>query len=60
LGGGGPALVTVNTELKTLGDTEAKFKADLGFNLHFGRFRLSAMGTAGKFFNANLGLHVRI
>lgn len=60
MGGGGPALVTVNSELKKLGDTEAKFKGDLGFNLHFGRFRLSAMATAGKFFNANLGLHVRI
>lgn len=59
MGGGGPALVTVNTELKTLGDTEAKFKADFGFNLHLGRFRLSAMGTGGKYFNANLGLHVR-
>lgn len=60
MGGGGPALVTVNTELKNLGDTEAKFKGDLGFNLHFGRFRFSAMATAGKFFNANFGLHVRI
>lgn len=59
MGGGGPALVTVNTELKKLGDTEAKFKGDLGFNLHFGKFRFSAMGTAGKYFNANLGLHVR-
>lgn len=60
MGGEGFALARVNTELQKLGDTEAKFKADLGFNLHFGRFRLSAMGTAGKFFNANLGLHVRI
>ena len=60
MGGGGPALVTVNTELQELGDVEAYFKTDLGFNIHLGRFRLSAMGTAGKFFNANLGLHVRI
>ncbi len=60
MGGGGPALITVNTELQELGDVEAYFKSDLGFNLHLGRFRLSAMATAGKFFNANLGLHVRI
>jgi hypothetical protein len=60
MGGDGPALVTVNTQLQELGDVEAYFKSDLGFNLHLGRFRLSAMGTAGKFFNANLGLHVRI
>ena len=59
MGGGGPALSMVNTELQKLGDTEAKFKADLGFNLHFGKFRISAMGTGGKYFNANLGLHVR-
>jgi hypothetical protein len=49
MGGGGPALVTVNTELQELGGVEAYFKGDLGFNLHMGRF-----------FNANLGLHVRI
>lgn len=60
MGGGGPALVTVNTELQELGGVEAYFKSDLGFNLHLGRFRLSAMATAGKFFNANIGLHVRI
>lgn len=60
MGGDGIALSMVNTELQKLGDTEAKFKADLGFNLHFGRFRISAMGTGGKYFNANLGLHVRI
>lgn len=60
MGGGGVALSMVNTELQKLGDTEAKFKADLGFNLHFGKFRISAMGTGGKYFNANLGLHIRI
>lgn len=60
MGGGGPALVTVNSELEELGGVEAHFKSDLGFNVHLGRFRVSAMATAGKFFNANLGLHIRI
>lgn len=60
MGGGGPALVTVNTELQDLGGVEAYFKSDLGFNVHLGKFRISAMATAGKFFNANLGLHIRI
>lgn len=59
MGGDGIALGLVNTELQKLGDTEAKFKADLGFNLHFGKLRVSAMGTGGKYLNANLGVHVR-
>ena len=60
MGGSGTYLGLVNTELEALGDSETQFKGDIGFNLHFGNFRLSTMATAGKFFNANLGLHYKI
>lgn len=60
MGGSGDFLPTVNDELKTLGDTELQFKGDIGFNMYFGHFRVSTMATAGKFFNANLGLHYRL
>lgn len=60
LGGEGFGLKEINTELEKLGDTKIQYKADLGFNLHFGRIKLSAMATVGSLFNANLGLHVRI
>ncbi len=60
MGGEGFALPKVNAELEEIGDNQFQFKGDLGFNLHFDRFRLSATGTVGEFFNANLGLHVRI
>ncbi len=60
MGGSGFALPRVNSELGTIEDSQTQFKGDLGFNLHYGRFRLSAMGSVGEFFNANVGLHVRI
>lgn len=56
-GGDGIALGLVNSEIATLNDKEAQFKADLGFNLYFERFKISTMATAGKFVNLNLGLH---
>ncbi|MCF4102322.1 hypothetical protein L1I30_11635 [Gillisia sp. M10.2A] len=59
-GGSGGSLTQLNSELGTLGDSEIKFKADLGFNLYFGKFKVSSMLTAGSFFNANLGVHYRI
>lgn len=59
-GGTGQYLSVVNTQVDKLEDSNLQFKGDLGFNFHFDRFRLSAMGTVGEFFNANLGLHVRI
>lgn len=59
-GQGEEGLREINRELQKLGDVESLFKADLGANLNLGRFRLSAMLTAGKFLNGNLGLHVRI
>lgn len=59
LGGGGAFLPRLNTELGALGDSDTKFKADLGFNLYFGKFQLATMLTAGSFFNANMGLHYR-
>lgn len=60
MGGDGFALSRVNRELGRIEDSQTQFKGDLGFNLHYGHFRLSAMGTVGEFFNANLGLHFRI
>ena len=59
-GGTGDYLSEVNTQVNKLEDSNFQFKGDLGFNFHFDRFRLSATGTVGEFFNANLGLHVRI
>lgn len=59
-GGSGNYLTEVNTQVNKLEDSNFQFKGDVGFNLHFGNFRLSAMGTVGEFLNANIGLHVRI
>lgn len=59
-GTGEEGLKEINRELEKLGDVESLFKADLGLNVNLGRFRVSAMATAGKFLNGNLGLHVRI
>lgn len=59
-GGTGDYLSEVNTEVNKLEDSKIQFKGDLGFNVHLGRFRVSAMGSLGDFFNANLGLHFRI
>ena len=58
--GGTGQVDLVNAQVDTLEDSIIQFKGDLGFNVHFDRFRLSVMGTVGEFFNANLGLHVRI
>ncbi|MDX1753434.1 MAG: DUF6588 family protein [Salinimicrobium sediminis] len=58
--GGTGEVGLVNAKVDSLEDSNLQFKGDLGFNLHFDRFRLSATGTVGEFFNANLGLHVRI
>lgn len=60
IGGGGWALDRVNDEIRELADTEASLKADFGFNLHYKRFRFTTMATVGEFFNANVGLYVRI
>lgn len=60
MGGGGVFLPRVNSEIESLADNLTQVKGDVGFNLHAGRFRLSAMATLGEFFNGNLGLHFRI
>ncbi len=60
MGGDGILLPQVNTEVDKIEGSQMQFKGDVGFNLHFGRFRLSSMATLGDFFNANVGLHVRI
>jgi hypothetical protein len=53
-------LNTINEALEDLGDSEAQFKGDVGFNVYFNDFKFSTMATAGKFFNLNIGLHFRI
>ncbi|MDT0684771.1 DUF6588 family protein [Autumnicola psychrophila] len=53
-------LSTINEALEDLGDSEAQFKGDIGFNVYFNDFKVSTMATAGKFFNLNIGLHFRI
>ncbi|MDT0675742.1 DUF6588 family protein [Autumnicola musiva] len=58
--GSGAALSDINSALGSLGDSEAQFKGDIGFNIYLNRFKISTMATAGRFFNLNLGLHFRI
>ncbi|MDT0689462.1 DUF6588 family protein [Salegentibacter sp. F188] len=53
-------LSTINEALEDLGDSEAQFKGDIGFNVYFDDFKVSTMATAGRFFNLNVGLHFRI
>ena len=60
IGGNGLLLPIINDKLATLDQTQAQFKADLGFNIYFNRFKISTMATAGKFFHINAGLHFRI
>lgn len=59
LGGSGPGLNLINTSLKTIESTEVEFKGDVGFNVYFGKFKVSAIASAGKYFNFNTGLHFR-
>lgn len=60
MGGSGPVLGLVNSEIEALAEDQNQFKADFGFNYYYGRFRVSTMATVGRFFNVNLGLSVRI
>ena len=60
MGGSGEYLGEVNTQLDSLEGSQIQFKGDIGFNLHWDRFSVSTIATIGEFFNANLGLHVRI
>lgn len=60
VGGNGAVLPLINNELDALDQSQAQFKADLGFNIYFNRFKISTMATAGKFFHMNAGLHFRI
>ncbi|WP_423818205.1 DUF6588 family protein [Salinimicrobium sp. TIG7-5_MAKvit] len=59
-GGGGDFLGEMNSALEILGENNIEFKVDAGVNYQIGRFKLSSMLSAGKFFNANLGLSVGI
>ncbi|MDT0642409.1 DUF6588 family protein [Zunongwangia sp. F363] len=58
--GSGAALSEVNSRIQELGDSQAQFKGDIGFNVYLQDFKISTMATAGKFFNLNIGLHFRI
>lgn len=60
MGGNGSILPVINNRLATLDENQTQFKADLGFNIYFNRFKISTMATAGKFFHLNAGLHFRI
>ena len=60
MGGSGVALGPINSALRGLDQSQAQFKADLGFNLYFDRFKISTMATAGKFFHLNAGFNFRI
>ncbi|PRX42861.1 DUF6588 family protein [Salegentibacter salegens] len=60
MGGSGVALGPINSALRGLDQSQAQFKADLGFNIYFNKFKISTMATAGKFFHLNAGLHFRI
>ncbi|MCY2688386.1 DUF6588 family protein [Salinimicrobium sp. TH3] len=59
-GGGGDFLGQMNSALETLDENNFEFKGDVGLSYQISNFKLSSMISAGKFFNANLGLHVRI
>ena len=59
-GGAGQYLDEVNTQVDKLEDLTFQFKGDIGFNFHYNRFRFSAIGSLGDFFNVNLGLGVKI
>ena len=60
MGGSGLLLPQVNTEVNKIEDSMIQLKGDVGLNFYYDRFRFSAMGTFGEFFNANLGLSVGI
>lgn len=60
MGGNGTLLPLINKRLDDLDKDNTQFKADLGFNLYFNRFKVSTMATVGKFFHINAGLHFRI
>jgi len=59
-GGTGASLPTLNNQLGALGNSEGKFKGNIGFNYYFNKFKFSTVLSASGLFNANVGLHYRL
>jgi len=59
-GGTGGSLPILNNQLGALGNSEGKFKGNIGFNYYFNKFKFSTVLSASGLFNANVGLHYRI
>ena len=58
-GGSGASLSVLNDELGALGNSEGKFKGNIGFNYYANKFKISTVFSASGLFNANVGLHYR-
>jgi hypothetical protein len=58
-GGTGGAVEQINNQLLTLGNSEGKFKGNLGFNYYTNSFKISTVFSTSGLFNANLGVHYR-
>ena len=59
-GGTGASLPVLNDQLGALGNSEGKFKGNIGFNYYFNKFKFSTVFSASGLFNANVGLHYRL
>ena len=59
-GGTGGSLPILNDQLGALGNSEGKFKGNIGFNYYFNKFKFSTVFSASGLFNANVGLHYRL
>jgi len=59
-GGTGGSLPILNNQLGALGNSEGKFKGNIGFNYYFNKFKFSTVLSASGLFNANVGLHYRL
>ena len=58
-GGTGASLSVLNAQLGALGNSEGKFKGNLGFNFYADQFKISTVFSASGIFNANIGVHYR-
>ena len=59
-GGTGIFLSEINTQLGALGNSEGKFKGNIGFNYYVNKFKFSTVFSASGLFNVNVGLHYRL
>lgn len=59
-GGTGASLPALNDQLGALGNSDGKFKGNIGFNYYFNKFKFSTVLSASGLFNANVGLHYRL